>query len=206
MVTRVLPLAGFLFIFMVGFVWRSWLQYRRHGHAGIILFRSGSRGQRLRDALFVLLLLLVAVQATAFAMATRSFSGLYVFTPPTAGRWVSIGSLLLFGGTGFMVMAQLHLGSSWRIGIDEESSPGLVTGGVYRFCRNPIFLGMFLSIAGLTVLLPTWLSAAVLLGTLICVRSQVLEEEAYLLRAYGEEYRAYARRVGRFLPGVGGLR
>jgi protein-S-isoprenylcysteine O-methyltransferase Ste14 len=105
-----------------------------------------------------------------------------------------------------MVMAQLHLGGSWQIGIEEGTGPGLVTGGVFCFCRNPIFLGMSLSIAGLAVLLPIWLSVAVLLGSLVCVRSQVLEEEAYLLRAYGDEYRAYARRVGRFLPGKGGLR
>jgi protein-S-isoprenylcysteine O-methyltransferase Ste14 len=37
------------------------------------------------------------------------------------------------------------------------------------------------------------------------VRGQVIEEEAYLLRTYGEEYRSFARRVGRFLPGVGAL-
>lgn len=205
MLTRVLPLAGFLLFFAIGVVWRSWLQYRRHGHAGIILFRSGGWRQALRDAMVVLLLLMDAAQAVLFAMAPRSLSGCYLLAPPSGRGWIAIGSLLLFGGTAFMVMAQLHLGASWRIGIEEGSSPGLVTGGVYRFCRNPIFLGMFLSMAGLAILIPTWLSAAMLLVILICVRGQVIEEEAYLLRTYGEEYRSFARRVGRFLPGVGAL-
>jgi protein-S-isoprenylcysteine O-methyltransferase Ste14 len=205
-VTRVLPLTGFLFFFGVGVVWRSWLQYRRHGHSGIVLFRSGDRGQKLRESLFVLFLSAIAGQAVAFAVATGSLSRLYVLAPPSGAGWLAAGDILLFGGVAFMVMAQLHLGASWRIGIEEGASPGLVSVGLYRFCRNPIFLGMFLCMAGFAVLMPTWLSVAILLGTIIGVRRQVLEEEAYLLRTYGESYRAYARSVGRFLPGVGSLR
>ena len=37
-------------------------------------------------------------------------------------------------------------------------------------------------------------------------RFQVAEEEAYLVRTYGDSFRAYAARVGRFLPGLGTLR
>jgi protein-S-isoprenylcysteine O-methyltransferase Ste14 len=105
-----------------------------------------------------------------------------------------------------MAAAQLNLGKSWRIGIDEGAAPGLVIGGLYRVSRNPIFLGMFASLAGLAILLPTAASVAMLVLAIGCVRAQVLEEEAYLLRTYGAEYRAFAGRVGRFVPGVGLLR
>ena len=54
--------------------------------------------------------------------------------------------------------------------------------------------------AGYTLLLPTRLSIALLVGTLIGIRLQVRAEEAYLLKSYGESYRDNARRVGRFLP------
>ncbi len=106
----------------------------------------------------------------------------------------------------FLVMAQLNLGASWRIGIEESTSPGLVTSGLYRFCRNPIFLAILTILTGYTLLLPTRLSLILLLGAFIGIRQQVLAEEAYLLRAYGDAYREYARNVGRFLPGVGRLR
>jgi protein-S-isoprenylcysteine O-methyltransferase Ste14 len=99
----------------------------------------------------------------------------------------------------------LHLGASWRIGIDAGASPGLVTDGMYRFCRNPIFSAMFLTLAGLAVLQPTWLSAVAIVGAFMAVRSQVVEEEAYLLKTYANDYRAYARRVGRFVPRLGRL-
>jgi len=99
----------------------------------------------------------------------------------------------------------LDLGASWRIGIEERARPGLITGGLYRFSRNPIFLALIAVLAGYTLLLPTMLSALILVGACIAIRQQIAEEESYLLRAYGEQYREYARRVGRLLPGIGKL-
>jgi protein-S-isoprenylcysteine O-methyltransferase Ste14 len=105
-----------------------------------------------------------------------------------------------------MVAAQLDLGASWRVGIDEGARPGLVTDGLYRFTRNPIFLAMLLALTGFTLLVPTWLSAGTLVVAFLGIRQQVGEEEAWLARAYGDDYRRYAARVGRFVPGLGRLR
>lgn len=41
MLTRFLPVTGVILFLAVGLAWRAWLQYRRHGHAGVLLFRSG---------------------------------------------------------------------------------------------------------------------------------------------------------------------
>ena len=71
--------------------------------------------------------------------------------------------------------------------------------------RNPIFLAMLIVVAGFAIMLPTWLSFGTLLATVLGIRAHVLDEEAYLLRTYGADYAEYARRVGRFLPGVGRL-
>jgi protein-S-isoprenylcysteine O-methyltransferase Ste14 len=81
----------------------------------------------------------------------------------------------------------------------------LVRSGLYRFCRHPIYLGLLTAIAGYTALLPTPLSLALLAATYVGVRLQAAAEEAYLDRTYGDAYRDHARRVGRFLPGVGRL-
>ena len=205
MVSRWLPALGVALFLGVGFVWRAWLQWRRYGHAGIILFRSTSGLQLLRDALFIILMLLVAGQALVAAAWSDALSPICLVQQPAGGPWLAVGAVLLFGGTLLMVMAQLHLGASWRIGIDAGAAPGLVTGGLYHFCRNPIFTGMFAAVAGLAVLQPTWLSLAAFLGALVAVRSQVVEEEAYLLKTYADDYRAYARRVGRFVPWFGRL-
>jgi len=70
---------------------------------------------------------------------------------------------------------------------------------------NPIFFAILVMLAGYTLLLPTRLSLLLLVGAFIGIRQQVLTEEAYLSRTYGEAYRAYARHVGRFVPGRGKL-
>jgi len=49
------------------------------------------------------------------------------------------------------------------------------------------------------------LSAALLAGAYIGTRQQIAAEEAYLVRTYGDQYRTYARRVGRLVPGIGKL-
>lgn len=81
-----------------------------------------------------------------------------------------------------------------------------MTDGLYRFCRNPIYLALLIVVAGYALLVPTLLSLALLIGTYVGSRQQTLAEEAYLARVYGDAYRAYARCVGRFLPGIGRLR
>jgi protein-S-isoprenylcysteine O-methyltransferase Ste14 len=110
------------------------------------------------------------------------------------------------GAVALMVRAQLDLGASWRVGIDEGAAPGLVMHGLYAVSRNPIFLGLFTSLVGFALLVPTWLNVVVMLGSIAGIRGQVLDEEAYLRRTYGDDYLAYALRVGRFLPWIGMLR
>lgn len=200
MIWRLLPLVGILCLFGIAACWRPWLQSRRYGSPGIVLFRSGRRGQNLRDGLSILLFLLLVGQAIMAAGWPESLSSLGAIYQLEPGPLQVIGAVLLFGGTALLVIAQLRLGASWRIGIDERASPGLVTDGFYRFCRNPIFVAMLITLIGYALLLPTWLSLVLLLGAFVGIRQQVLEEEAYLLRTYGDAYREYARRVGRWLP------
>jgi protein-S-isoprenylcysteine O-methyltransferase Ste14 len=206
MIWQWLPLIGILCLFGIAGCWRPWLQARRYGSSGVLLFQSGRRGQNLRDGLALELVLLLLGQAVLAAGWPEALSALGAIYQPAAGALPAIGALLLFGGIALLVTAQLQLGASWRIGIDETARPGLVAAGLYGICRNPIFVAGLIALAGYTLLLPTPLSLALLLGACVGVRRQILEEEAYLLRTYGEAYRAYARRVGRWLPGLGRLR
>ena len=182
------------------FVWGPW----RHGSWGIVVFK-GNAAQNARDAMLVVLPILLIGQAAVAAWWPQALplSEADLREPP--GVRVALGALLLFGGLLLQATAMLDLGASWRIGIEEKARPGLVTGGLYRFTRNPIFLALIAVLAGYTLLVPTLLSALILLGAVFAIRQQISEEEHYLLRTYGEGYRAYARRVGRLLPGIGKL-
>jgi len=202
---RVLPLGSV--VLLVGIVvWRSWWQRRRYGSPGVLLFRSARWQEKLRDGLVVVLVLLLIGQAVVAAARPQALASRYAFDQSAAELTRVIGVVLSLGGAILLVAAQLDLGAAWRIGIQEGARPGLVTAGVYRFCRNPIFSAMLVMLTGYTLLLPTRLSLALLVSAFAGMRAQVLTEEAYLSRAYGDAYREYAGRVGRFVPRIGRLR
>ncbi len=195
--------AVFLALFVgIGFGWRIWLQWRRFGHTGLAIFRSGRWLQHVLEGSLFVVALLLGCQVLEAGLAPERVVRLAPFA--ALGRvGFALGCVLAFGGLALMVRAQLEMGASWRIGVDENSRPGLVTHGLYRWTRNPIYLAMFLAFGGLALMLPTWVTLIALVGTPIGVQRQVREEEAYLLRTYGEEFRRYASRVGRFVPGLG---
>lgn len=201
---RTLPLVGVLILMAMVLVWRPLLQRRRHGTWGIVMFR-GSAAQKARDVLLVVLPILLLGQAVVAAWWPHALPLSEADSRAAPGVRGALGAALLFGGLLVQAAAMLNLGASWRIGIEEGARPGLVTGGLYRYTRNPIFLALIAVLAGYTLLVPTLLSALILMGAVFAIRQQIAAEESYLLRTYGEGYRAYARRVGRLLPGLGKL-
>lgn len=205
MIWRYLPLTGIVLLVGIAFGWRAWLQRRRHGTWGIFLFRSTSALQKLRDGAMAVAAIFLGAQAVMAAAGWPAS----IHVLPIDPIWLEVlriaGAVVMFGGLAALIVAQLELGASWRIGIDEAASPGLVVSGLYRFCRNPIFLALLLVVAGYTLLLPTVLSLVLLAGLYVGVRQQIAAEESWLLRTYGEPYRNYARRIGRLVPGVGKL-
>ncbi len=150
--------------------------------------------------LFVLLAALVAW------IALYSWWGperLGVWSAPPALTWA--GWLLAVAGLGLTSLGQRHLGESWRIGIDDRPTD-LVTTGVYRVVRNPIFSGMLVIIAGLALVMPCPWTIMCCLACVALFGVQVRAEEEHLLKRHGDRYRAYASSVGRFVPGIGRLR
>lgn len=202
--TRFAPLIGISLFFTAGVGWRSWLQRRRYGQSGVILFQQPGPWATLRDAMLIVLpaglfLLTLGQAILPGSLAVGRFDGLEGAAAALAGVALLAASLC------FMVAAQLQMGMSWRIGIEEGARPGLVTWGLYRYCRNPIFAAMLMALLGLFLLMPSLLTLVILGGTYAGIRRQVADEESYLRRTYTSQYRTYAARVGRFTPWLGRL-
>lgn len=116
------------------------------------------------------------------------------------------GAVLAVAGLAGTLAAQASMGSSWRIGVQEDERTELVTAGAFALARNPIFTTMAVTAAGLAGMVPNAVTLFGLALTIVAVQMQVRAvEEPYLLRAHGDAYAAYAARVGRFLPGIGRL-
>ncbi|WP_257879608.1 methyltransferase family protein [Kocuria flava] len=124
---------------------------------------------------------------------------------PEALTWA--GLVLIVLGFAGVLASQAGMGASWRIGVDATERTELVTTGVFAVVRNPIFTAMLTTVAGLTLMVPTAVSAAAWLCLFAAVELQVrLVEEPYLLAIHEQDYASYTGRVGRFLPGLGRLR
>lgn len=117
------------------------------------------------------------------------------------------GGLVVTGiGIALAVASQRTMGSAWRIGVAPGERTALVTGGPFRWMRNPFFTGMALAAVGTTAACATWIgvvTTGILFATFVTQVRTV--EEPHLLHMFGDEYVAYACRTGRFVPGVGKL-
>lgn len=118
-----------------------------------------------------------------------------------------IGAGLMSIGIVRVGIAQATMGGSWRVGVDTGEKTELVTKGVFRLVRNPIYSAMVLAILGLVILVPSLLAFVTLVALVLSLQVQVRRvEEPYLLAQHGDAYRSYATRVGRFAPRIGRLR
>lgn len=116
------------------------------------------------------------------------------------------GFILYILGLVATLVAQVAMGRSWRIGVDESERTELVTTGPFALVRNPIFSAIFLAFLGLALLAPNAFALAGFVALVIAVELQVrFVEEPYLRRTHGARYAGYASRVGRFVPGLGKL-
>jgi protein-S-isoprenylcysteine O-methyltransferase Ste14 len=195
--------AAMLVVFVVlTFFVRVAIQLRRTGATGLIGLRKGAGVlDWLSGLLFVggmamaLVSIELVLQDDLDPIEVLDVDALHVIGIALA----ALGGMAVF-------LAQLGMGENWRIGVSDEQRTDLVTGGWFSLCRNPIYTAMIVGWIGFTLMVPTWLSflAVVVIGIGLEIQVRAVEEP-YLVRTHGDEYRAYASRVGRFVPSVGRL-
>ena len=78
----------------------------------------------------------------------------------------------------------------------------IVEQGIYRWVRNPMYLGHLIFFAGIALLLGSWIAALVFAFHVAWFERRVREDEGHLAERFGEPYRDYCRRVKRWIPGV----
>jgi protein-S-isoprenylcysteine O-methyltransferase Ste14 len=197
-----LVLGLYLLGLALAFGGRSVVQWRRTGDTGLRLDagRAGSAGWWAK-----LLFLTALVFGLAGLLAALAGLDPVRLLDHVA---VHLGGLVLAAvGVAATLLAQVNMGTSWRIGVDPAERTALVTGGAFALVRNPIFTAMTVTSRGLALMVPNVVS---LLATALLIASIEVQvravEEPYLANIHPAAYAAYAARVGRFLPGLGTTR
>lgn len=111
-------------------------------------------------------------------------------------RWAA--SALFAISALIIVVAQIQMGASWRVGVPKDGPDALVSHGLFAWSRNPIFVGLLGAMAALFVWSPHVLSAALLAGIWTLTLVQVRIEEEALREKHGDDYEHYAAHVGRW--------
>lgn len=113
-----------------------------------------------------------------------------LFKSASLGLWVLGFALLFSGGVG--------LGDSFRIGSPKERTR-LKQTGLYRFSRNPMYVGVYTTLCAAVVRTLNPIVLVVAVYVIAVHHTIVLAEEEHLRRSCGEEYRTYCSRVRRYL-------
>jgi protein-S-isoprenylcysteine O-methyltransferase Ste14 len=105
------------------------------------------------------------------------------------------------------LLAAVFLFRSGHVVVSGEQRPGnVVSTGAFRYVRHPLYLASLLVYLGLVVSTASLLSLGVFVG-IFAFHNYIAGYEEKLLEAkFGEEYREYKKRTGKWLPRIGGAR
>ena len=109
------------------------------------------------------------------------------------------GVLFCLAGLVVLLWSLVSFGRSFRIGIDTDRPEALIEDGVFALSRNPIYVAFAMVLAGEFFIFPNLITLIYLVAATALMHRQVLREEEYLERHYGEAYRQYCGRVRRYL-------
>jgi len=113
-------------------------------------------------------------------------------------RWLGLALVLL--ALAILIPGRRALQAAGTNVNPSLPTTAIVASGPYRFSRNPLYVGLTLLYCGLTLALNTWWGFVLLVPVLVALhRGVVLREERYLQQKFGETYREYCSRVGRYL-------
>ena len=193
----ILPLYLLTF-FIVAFVWRSYLVWKRTGINPYVVGKTDKAIDFIEN-IYPIPVLILAVVTIAFTF----FPSIYQYATPIV--WLEnvyvkiVGLVLMALALIWTATAQMQMGKSWRIGIDNENKTDLIEKGLFTVSRNPIFFGMRTALFGFFLCLPNAFTLLAVVLADILMQIQVRLEEEFLRNSHGESYENYCKRVRRWI-------
>ena len=184
------------FLFLV--VIRAWKVGRKIGKNPVVLSNADD-AHGLISAYFLIWILALGVYTVIFSCYPAGYRYFFPMEHLEWGVLKITGLVLLIVSLIWTYVAQAHMHGSWRIGIDEAEKTDLVTQGIFKFSRNPIYLGMLASVFGLVLVTPNALTVMLLVLGFVLIQIQVRLEEDFLFKMHGDTYIEYKQRAARFI-------
>jgi protein-S-isoprenylcysteine O-methyltransferase Ste14 len=193
-VFRFILIAGFLIVVPVG------LYHRAKSQA------TGEKLDRRQEGIFVLVFLRlfgltgwVGLLTYMIDPAWMAWSSVLL---PVWLRWVGVGLMMVAGSLAIWTFR--HLGKNITDTVVTRADHSLVTTGPYRWVRHPFYVAAGTGFLAVSMMTANWFVAVIgfLVFILLVVRTR--KEEEKLLERFGDDYRQYMQKTGRFIPRIGG--
>src|SRR6267378_7911951 len=169
-----------------------------HGHRSRRVKVAKSHKTPLETGLLVLAWVgffvpLIWVASPAFSFAEYALG---------AGPLIA-GVMCLVIGLWLFYRSHADLGTNWSITLEVREQHRLITQGVYRRIRHPIYLALSLYGVAHALVIPNWVAGpSNLVAFAVLFALRVRPEERMMLEQFGDEYTAYMARTKRLVPGV----
>ena len=136
---------------------------------------------------------LIWVASPAFSFAEYPLH----LTPLLAG-----GTCLVLG-LWYFYRSHADLGTYWSVTLELRESHRLITQGVYRRVRHPMYAALLLYAVGQALAVPNWIAGpSYLVSFAVLFLLRVRLEEQMMLDAFGNEYATYMAQTKRLIPGI----
>jgi len=191
---------AFFFLFMTLVVMRVYFMIKVRRSGGQIMpdeqavAREGGRGVLVIRVIGFFALMIFLVMYFLGANWIDAFS----FPLPGWLRWTgfAVGVVAVF----FWTWTQVTLDTQWSAQLQLTKAHHLVTTGPYARIRHPLYAGIFGWCVALSLLTANWIFVAVCALSILGLLWRVPKEEQMMIEAFGDEYKAYMQRTGRFFP------
>ncbi len=187
-----------LFYLLLTFVIPTYKTYKATGINPITFGKADNAHDYIGFVMKVLIgLLFVTVLLFSFGDTAYQYCAPILFLENNNIKFV--GLVLIHISLIWIAIAQYQMSNSWRIGIDEKNKTDLVTNGIFSISRNPIFLGMIISVLGIFLIIPNAVNFFTALATYFIIHIQIRLEEVFLQSQHGNVYFACKKKTRRML-------
>lgn len=143
----------------------------------------------------------VCLWLATFAYLIDPFSVQWASVPlPPSVRWVGVA--IGVSCSALMYWTLSSLGKNLTDTVVTRKQATLVTNGPYRWVRHPFYVTAALLMGSVTILTANWLIGLMSLIVLTMLAIRTPKEEQMLIERFGEQYRDYMARTGRFFPRI----
>jgi protein-S-isoprenylcysteine O-methyltransferase Ste14 len=172
--------------------------YRSTGIMAVSFNKSDSI-QSFIGKIYTICLSLLFVSAIFMAFFSAGYKFLIPFTYLETPLIQIIGLIINQISIIWIIIGQIQMEKSWRIGIYDEEKTKLIKTGLFKVSRHPIFLGLIVLLFSSFLCMPNAITFAVFSNGFVLIQIEALLEEKELHLKHGDQYKKYCHETGRWL-------